>query len=545
MSAQLLARDQLGELDRIGQGGQGVVYRAPKVTTAFSAAMVYKEYRDTLRTEIDFTALAAMPALVEDTLTYAQAERLISIAAWPCRLVEDGGAPTGFVMPVIPEDFFIPLTTVKGTNTVAAEFQHLLNHSSVLAARGITLSDAGRYGLLRELALELAFLHSHGVCIGDISPKNLLFSLTPHPAVYLIDCDAMRINGVSALPQVETPGWEVPAGEELATVYSDTYKLGLLALRLLAGDQHSISPAHLPAHTPDLLRQLITDTLTNAADRRPLPQAWSYVLGHAVEIAQHQKDAAPQVSPAPTPPPQPVVHSRPTTTASPRAATASRPPVTAPAFQGSNATPQPPRARAASSALRRVSPLVAALAAAALIIVAAIVAIAIVVNHNGGTTQAVPTESPARPSDSVTGAAPPLDSATYTAPAAAPSPAVPPPLPGPDPSALAPFAREWHGMKERIQIDATGHGSFHYMAPCPSCTTMAEMPYYTLEFALTSVSGPTATGTVMTSPDPKYSVGESVKATLGQTAGTDTIEWSIGNQYMGLFCGPDSSYCGG
>ena len=42
--------------------------------------------------EIDFTALAAMPALVEQSLSYAQAERLISIAAWPCALVEDASA---------------------------------------------------------------------------------------------------------------------------------------------------------------------------------------------------------------------------------------------------------------------------------------------------------------------------------------------------------------------------------------------------------------------------------------------------------------------
>ena len=117
-----------------------------------------------------------MPALVEESLTYAQAERLISIAAWPCALVEDAGAPTGFVMPAIPDEFFIPLTTVKGVSSTTAEFQHLLNHPSVLAARGIDIDDAQRYTLLREVASALAFLHKHGVCVGDISPKNLLFS---------------------------------------------------------------------------------------------------------------------------------------------------------------------------------------------------------------------------------------------------------------------------------------------------------------------------------------------------------------------------------
>jgi serine/threonine protein kinase len=313
MTRQVIERDRLGALSKIGQGGQGVVYRAPNVTTKFAASMVYKEYKAGARAGIDFTALAAMPALVEESLTYAQAERLINIAAWPCRIVEYGGAPSGFVMPAIPDEFFISLTTVKGVSNSTAEFQHLLNHPSVLTARGIELDDAQRYSLLREVAYGLAFLHKHGVCVGDISPKNLLFSLSPRPAVYFIDCDAMRINTVSALPQVETPGWDVPPGEELATIYSDTYKLGLLALRLVTGDHDTKNPQHLPAAVPVLLRQIITDTLASQPQQRPLPEAWTYVLGHAIEEAQHQKRTASPapVSAAPAPPPVPVVHSRP------------------------------------------------------------------------------------------------------------------------------------------------------------------------------------------------------------------------------------------
>jgi serine/threonine protein kinase len=127
----------------------------------------------------------------------------------------------------IPDQFFISLTTLRGTSSNRAEFQHLLNNESVLSARGIVIDDVQRYRLLREVASGLAFLHGHGVCVGDISPKNLLFSLTPRESVYFIDCDSMSINGVSALTHVETPGWEVPSGEEPATIYSDTYK-GLL-----------------------------------------------------------------------------------------------------------------------------------------------------------------------------------------------------------------------------------------------------------------------------------------------------------------------------
>jgi serine/threonine protein kinase len=396
-SRQVIGRDRLGALTKIGQGGQGVVYRAPNVKTAFAASMVYKEYKPQTRGDIDFAALAAMPALVEESLTYAQAERMVSVAAWPCVLVEDGGESTGFVMPAIPVEFFIPFKTVKGVSTAAAEFQHLLNHSSVLAARGIDIDDAQRYTLLREVASGLAFLHQHGVCVGDISPKNLLFSLHPHEAVYFIDCDAMRINGVSALPQVETPGWEVPAGEELATVHSDAYKLGLLALRLLAGDHDTKNPQHLPDSTPGLLRQVVTDTLSKGSQERPLPGAWTYVLGNAIEQAQYQKKSASStasggVSPtAPLPPATPVLHSRPSARPS---APPPPPPPPPPQARPPAAAWVPPASPPASS-----SKYWAGVAVAAIVVAAVVAVILVITLHDNDTpTSRTPVTVTAQPS---------------------------------------------------------------------------------------------------------------------------------------------------
>ena len=206
MTWQVIERYKLSSLTKIAQGGQGVVYQAPNVTTRFAASMVYKEYKPKALAEINFTASAAMPDLVEDSLSHTQAERLISIAAWPCALIEDADALTGFIMPSISDDFFTPLVTVKGASSTAAEFQHLLNHPSILDARGIRIDDTQRYALLREVASALVFLHSHRVCVGDISPKNLLFRLKPSPAVYFIDCDAMRINGISVPASVRDSG---------------------------------------------------------------------------------------------------------------------------------------------------------------------------------------------------------------------------------------------------------------------------------------------------------------------------------------------------
>jgi serine/threonine protein kinase len=415
MTRQLIQRDKLGALSKIGQGGQGVVYRAPNVKTKFADSMVYKEYKAQTLGEIDFTALAAMPALVEDSLSYAEAERLVSMAAWPCALVEDNGTTTGFVMPAIPAEFFVELNTAKGASSSTAEFQHLLNHASVLAARGIDLDDAQRYSLLREVASGLAFLHKHGVCVGDISPKNLLFTLTPHPGVFFIDCDAMRINTISALPQMETPGWDAPSGEELATLYTDTYKLGLLALRLLAGDQDTKNPQHLPPTTPGLLRQIITDTLTNQPERRPLPEAWTYVLGHAIEEAQHHQKTTAATTAAATvalePPPTPVVHSRPT-----RAPARSRPP--APAAQyAPPVNPPPPGAATSSRTGVWIGVGLAALAVAVLVVV--MVALTNNDNYSPASTPATSSATGALPSYSYA-AAPP----SWTPPAVS----VPPPM---------------------------------------------------------------------------------------------------------------------
>ena len=310
--AEVILLGQMGVLERLGHGGQGVVYRAPSVRTAFARSMVYKEYKAATLASLDVNALRAMPEFLE-SLAYGDGAELIAMAAWPCRVVEDGAVTTGFVMPAIPDEFFCDFWTSNAVmpSKVMAEFQHLLNDPQVVAARfgGTGVSDRQRYELLRAAASALSFLHERGVCVGDISPKNLLFSLAPAPAVYFVDCDAMRVKGVSLSHQVETPGWGVPAGEEKATVLSDRYKLGLLALRLLVGDQDVRDPARLPGSVPVWLASVITETLTAAPGRRPDLGLWQAALDDAIPNASRQAARAtraqttPRSAPQPAPPP--------------------------------------------------------------------------------------------------------------------------------------------------------------------------------------------------------------------------------------------------
>ena len=251
---QVIPRDKLGALTKVGQGGQGVVYRAPNAKTKFAAAMVYKEYKtpNPSRDQLHRPGRHARPGR---GITVLQPRPNDSSQWRPGRAPSSRttATPTGFVMPAIPDDFFVPLTTAKGTcehrRRIPAPTQPPIGTGR---PRHRPSTDAQRYTLLREAASALAFLHKHGVCVGDISPKNLLFSLTPHEAIYFIDCDAMRINSISALPQMETPGWDIPTGRRTGHHLHRHLQTGPAGP---APDSPATktpkTPRHLPANTPN------------------------------------------------------------------------------------------------------------------------------------------------------------------------------------------------------------------------------------------------------------------------------------------------------
>lgn len=282
-----LDRGQLGAISRLAAGGQGVVHTAPGVTMPYAAALVYKEYKDAALAGLDVSVLEAMPTYLE-TLPLSEAVELLSLAAWPCRLVESAGRVRGFVMPAIPDAFFLDIRKASGLGRQAGELQLLLNNDSFLARRTIPLTDRHRYELIGATARALAVFHRHEIAVGDLSPKNLLFSLSSPARVFFVDCDAMRFQGRSVGPQLETPEWEVRAshpGEELATWTSDAFKLGLVALRLLVGDQSTRDPGRLPDSVPPDVRQLITATLQAGPADRPALADWEQPLQAAADGA--------------------------------------------------------------------------------------------------------------------------------------------------------------------------------------------------------------------------------------------------------------------
>ena len=263
----------------LGRGGQGRVYAAPGLRMQYADQMVFKRYSPQTVGQLDVAALDAMPAYLE-SLPLSRALQVLGLTAWPCRLVEDErGAVCGFVMPAAPDRFIGQLRLPSGkTTTGPQEFQRLLNSATWLANRGISLTRQDRLGLIAAMAAGLERLHEHDIGVGDLSPTNVLFSLEPEPDVYFLDCDAMLLKGRSPLKQVETPGWkvrELNPSEPLGTPQSDSYKLGLLALRLLTGTQDARRPHQLPADTPRRLQQLITDSLNTNPSKRPTLAEWT------------------------------------------------------------------------------------------------------------------------------------------------------------------------------------------------------------------------------------------------------------------------------
>jgi serine/threonine protein kinase len=266
----------------LGSGGQGTVHRVlnRKINSRWPVA--YKEYNAAAQDLVDIDALTAMVELIP-ALSGSTAEWLCTMAAWPAALVERQGRISGFLMRTAPDEYYFDYRGFDGAVTrklATAEF--LLNSDSYTCSIGLYVNERERLRLLADLAAKLSRLHTLGIAVGDMSPKNLLFTSGSGPSCFLIDCDTMRINGRGILPQAETPDWQIPAGEEKGTPSSDVYKLALLAVRLFARDQTSRDPGVLPADAEPKLAELARAGLHGHPGDRPALGEWAeYCLSAA------------------------------------------------------------------------------------------------------------------------------------------------------------------------------------------------------------------------------------------------------------------------
>ncbi|MEU0067569.1 hypothetical protein ABZ085_30835, partial [Streptomyces albidoflavus] len=225
---QDLALHQVKRFARVGDGGQGEVFEA-----GGPGRLLYKEYREPHKVRGD--ALTHL-VRVRQEMAPAERDRLDRQAAWPLCRVTDGGRVTGFLMHRAPET--MTWTTSKGDGKLI-ELSYLLREAKTAWSAVPQPVPAQRLDLVIQVVSLLEWLHGLGLVVGDLSHANVLWSLTPEPAVHLLDCDGIRAGGQEpVLDQADTPDWQdplAPAGLP-ASVDSDRYKAALMIGRILCRD---------------------------------------------------------------------------------------------------------------------------------------------------------------------------------------------------------------------------------------------------------------------------------------------------------------------
>jgi hypothetical protein len=224
----------------------------------------------------------------ERSLPAPQRSTLASCAAWPLALVTSRSRPVGIVMRDLSDRFTTPFVMPSGRHdSVLLALEHLLGADGYLRQRGlpVLLDTELRLRVAARIAGTLAFMHQHGVVVGDIAPSNVLVRFGDAgpgagPEVCLIDCDSMVFRGRQALATVETSDWNVPGefGESGPTRATDAYKLGLVVLRLLARSHDARTPVPHLRQVPIELRDLLYRALSEVSANRPAAGEWQRSL---------------------------------------------------------------------------------------------------------------------------------------------------------------------------------------------------------------------------------------------------------------------------
>jgi DNA-binding helix-hairpin-helix protein with protein kinase domain len=221
----------LGVAELVADGGQGVVFRLARPVGVL--LKLYHNDVDVLADELG--RLIELPA----GLGSPDRSLIAAMTAWPFARVFHRGRCAGLLMREAPDRF----ATVLAGRSRLLELQFLLYPRRAMWDELVLPTDAERRWLAVRYLRLFQVLHRHDVLVGDVSMRNLLWTLEDGPGVFAIDCDGFRVAGRwPAVAPVDTAGWadpSAPAGE--VTPDTDRYKLALLTLRLLLGD-HAVTP---------------------------------------------------------------------------------------------------------------------------------------------------------------------------------------------------------------------------------------------------------------------------------------------------------------
>jgi hypothetical protein len=199
----------------LAEGGEGRVFGIRAAPAELGRDRVYKELRRPCPVP-DLSPLVAFPSRLASS-DAALSARVLSSSAWPVSVVvgDDPALALGTVMPRAPHEFWVRHR--DGSNRLAS-LSYLANDPDRIAvAYGVMMPGPGApervaivYALARLLDAWQAGPPRPEVVHGDLSAKNILWSLEPAPAVYVLDCDGATVT----VRDDDSAGGDVAGGDE-------------------------------------------------------------------------------------------------------------------------------------------------------------------------------------------------------------------------------------------------------------------------------------------------------------------------------------------
>ncbi|MEM1044481.1 MAG: serine/threonine-protein kinase, partial [Bacteroidota bacterium] len=237
----------------LGEGGQGVVYRAVRADGAFEREVALKLLRPGAQGQA-WARLAAR--LGEERRVLARLEHE-GIARLYDGGLDGDGRP------------YLAMELVRG--------QTLTHHAgSAGGAGGLTVRQ--RVALMADVADAVAYAHARLVVHRDLKPSNVLVDEAGQPK--LLDFGVAKLLGDEVVdPDLTVPGWMTPAyaapeqvrRDEITTA-TDVYALGILAYEVLTGqrpyDVSGLDPATFQRTVCEVVPPRASDTAVQVAPSR-------------------------------------------------------------------------------------------------------------------------------------------------------------------------------------------------------------------------------------------------------------------------------------
>lgn len=277
----------------LAEGAQGKVFALEGGAVAPGGvpcvAKIYAD--DALVSPESLGAIVRCPA----QLRPAEEAALRSSTAWPLQVIEENGRAVGIVMERVRSEFWHDVSAPNSVKSQLREAAWLFDDRGRAVRFGVDdPSDGDRRALCRALARVLVIFHDNGLVYGDVSSRNVLWTIRPEPGILLLDCDGIRRVGRAApARQLDSPDWDDPSSKS-QTIETDCYKFGLFVARIFARSLTSRDGEPAATSLGEAGRQLLVRALSPTPAGRPRMEEWLPILGDADHLAAAPPAAAEQ-----------------------------------------------------------------------------------------------------------------------------------------------------------------------------------------------------------------------------------------------------------